>query len=494
MNCALASHDGNVQLPRKRKSEPRESFMSGKKSDCLGHGGRLACRYSRIFEQGRHRERSAWPRFGCQASAKKLLLAIFRPMHFHPYFNLRNQMAKFAPFQDVREIARSMSPNQFRSFFLETVAEKMQKAQPGSEANELFDRFCALSAEQIWVDIDRPFYNIWPIAENLAHGVKLDLPFSAVEIPFNSLVLRFAVSHEPHNLTSAMLFWPKEWPGTSKFVTVFCYFSGSMDRLTFRYEYDPSENVENWLQRIASDSDNPKWRSMTQDYKNANPNAASLMVRLVVFIGLLANDHDMITPVVLSKDRAQYDASEDENVKTWMEKRAMRKLGRGFDVGKKLQAERDASPHWRNPHLCLFWTGPGRTKPVIKMRSGAVVQKVSMAAVPTGYLGPERADEDMLSGTFIYFAEAVGQERIKIGKADNPEARIMQLQTGSAVQLRLLGVLADDPSKEAALHAAFAKDGIQGEWFHASTELREFIAKYAELRASAGPSPCPHIP
>jgi hypothetical protein len=121
-----------------------------------------------------------------------------------------------------------------------------------------------------------------------------------------------------------------------------------------------------------------------------------VIVRVVAFIGLLSRDTDMITPVVLSKDATKHDTTTDLAVKEWIENRAARKLGRGFDVGKKLTAERETSPHWRNPHLALFWTGPGRTKPIIQMRRGAVVQSVSMADVPTGYLGLETAADDKL--------------------------------------------------------------------------------------------------
>jgi hypothetical protein len=80
--------------------------------------------------------------------------------------------------------------------------------------------------------------------------------------------------------------------------------------------------------------------------------------------------------------------------------------------------------------------------------------------------------------TYIYFVEAVGQDRIKIGKADDPETRVRQLQTGSAVELRLLAVTLGQPSLEAELHAAFANDRIQGEWFRASNELRDYIARF----------------
>ncbi len=404
-------------------------------------------------------------------------------MQFHEYVNLRNQMAKFGHNDQARSIGKSMKPDEFRSFYLERVAEEMKRARPGRESHELLHRCIALSGEQTWADHDRPFYNVWPIAEDLARNVKLDLPFSAIEIPFDSLVLRFARGHEPHNVTTAMIFWPRDWPNTSPNINVVCYFAGTMDRLTFRYDYEPDEDVENWLERLVSDSETSEWRSMGQAYRNANSNTAPLMVRLVVFIGLLANDRDMITPVVLAKDRTKYEGTSDQDAKEWIEKRAVRKLGRGFDVGKQLQAQKEASPHWRNPHLCLFWTGPGREKPVIRMRSGAVVQKVSMATVPTGYLGPERETEELEDQTYIYFAEAVGQDRIKIGKADNPEDRLKQLQTGSPVELRLLGVIADKASRETDIHALFDQDRIQGEWFNASPDLRRYIAEFADKNA-----------
>jgi hypothetical protein len=403
-------------------------------------------------------------------------------MHFHDDATLRNQLTRFGHNEEVRRNSKRMTSEEFRSFFLNRIAEEMPRSSPGSQSLQLLEKAIALEAEETWVRKQRPFYNVWPIAEHLARDVRLDLPVSAVEIPFEAMLLRFALGHEPYSVTTAMLFWPKNRPNVRPNVNVQCYFPGTMDRLTFRYDYDPQDTVEAWLEKMGSDTQTSEWRSMEQTYKHADPSAAPLMVRLVVFIGLLANNQDMITPIVLAKDRTQYESTNEKSVKEWLEKRAIRKIGRGFDVGKQLQAERDSSPHWRNPHLCLFWTGPGRTKPVIRMRSGSVVQRVGMASVPTGYLGPERQEEDAESGTFVYFAEAVGQERIKIGRADNPEARVTQLQTGSAVELRLLGVVAGPSSLEAELHAAFANDRIQGEWFHATAELREYISRVAQSK------------
>jgi hypothetical protein len=116
-------------------------------------------------------------------------------------------------------------------------------------------------------------------------------------------------------------------------------------------------------------------------------------VRLFVFVGLLSHNDGLITPIVLAKDQERYTETDDPDVRKRSQDRAARRAGRGFDVGKSLQLEREQSPHWRNPHLCLFWTGTGRTTPIIKMRSGAVIQRSSMAEVPTGYLGPEIENE-----------------------------------------------------------------------------------------------------
>lgn len=77
--------------------------------------------------------------------------------------------------------------------------------------------------------------------------------------------------------------------------------------------------------------------------------------------------------------------------------------------------------------------------------------------------------------SWVYFIEAVGLERIKIGKANNPEARLAGLQTGSPVPLRLLGKIPGGHALEKKLHGEFASLWMDGEWFHATKELRNYI-------------------
>ena len=73
--------------------------------------------------------------------------------------------------------------------------------------------------EQGWVELDRPFYNVWPVTVSLAKSVALNLPFSSVTFPFEFLVLRFAVGQEPHSVGCVMMRWEK----TRRLFTLDCH-------------------------------------------------------------------------------------------------------------------------------------------------------------------------------------------------------------------------------------------------------------------------------
>lgn len=68
---------------------------------------------------------------------------------------------------------------------------------------------------------------------------------------------------------------------------------------------------------------------------------------------------------------------------------------------------------------------------------------------------------------YVYFIEAVGLNRVKIGIANDPRKRLATLQVGSPVELRLLSVLKVDlaPEWERDFHKRFAQHRLHGEWF-----------------------------
>ena len=77
---------------------------------------------------------------------------------------------------------------------------------------------------------------------------------------------------------------------------------------------------------------------------------------------------------------------------------------------------------------------------------------------------------------FVYFIEAVGVDRIKIGYSDNPEQRIKQLLTGSAVSLEMRATMPGSQTTEKELHQRFAHLRIENEWFNFTDEIRQYMA------------------
>lgn len=64
---------------------------------------------------------------------------------------------------------------------------------------------------------------------------------------------------------------------------------------------------------------------------------------------------------------------------------------------------------------------------------------------------------------------------VKIGCASDPEARLLQLQTGSPYPLRLLGYVPGGEKLERELHKKYAHLHMQGEWFRATLEFEHEI-------------------
>lgn len=76
----------------------------------------------------------------------------------------------------------------------------------------------------------------------------------------------------------------------------------------------------------------------------------------------------------------------------------------------------------------------------------------------------------------VYFIEAEGTGRIKIGVSKDPLSRLRTLQTGSPSPLRLIATAFGGYAKEAELHQRFEDARIDGEWFYATAPLLNHIA------------------
>lgn len=64
---------------------------------------------------------------------------------------------------------------------------------------------------------------------------------------------------------------------------------------------------------------------------------------------------------------------------------------------------------------------------------------------------------------------------IKIGRSNTPRKRMADLQAANGHKLKLVKVLRDRGSEEAAIHAAVQQWRRNGEWFHDTFECRDIL-------------------
>lgn len=79
------------------------------------------------------------------------------------------------------------------------------------------------------------------------------------------------------------------------------------------------------------------------------------------------------------------------------------------------------------------------------------------------------------TGDIVYFLRA--GDFIKIGKATGtPDSRISQLKTGCPFPIEVAATMIGGYDVERSLHKRFAAIRAHGEWFHAASDLLEFIS------------------
>jgi len=91
-----------------------------------------------------------------------------------------------------------------------------------------------------------------------------------------------------------------------------------------------------------------------------------------------------------------------------------------------------------------------------KMDSDQIFKKI---------LEAQRKSKLERKGDSLYFVQARGTGRIKIGRSKNPKRRLQSLQTGNAKELRLIASLEGLGWRERDLHERLREWRVSGEWF-----------------------------
>lgn len=76
----------------------------------------------------------------------------------------------------------------------------------------------------------------------------------------------------------------------------------------------------------------------------------------------------------------------------------------------------------------------------------------------------------------VYFAGDLDQGYVKVGFSCKVEWRMAGIQTGCPFKVKLFGVIQAPQRVERALHRYLQPWRSQGEWFHASPEVKEVVA------------------
>ena len=331
-------------------------------------------------------------------------------MQFWDFFT-HFQWAKAQP--ELRRELKSMDAAAFYAWYFDQM-NRRALASTGRVLEQI-DPFtpALLTLEREWTLAGRPYYKLWPSLLPALSRLKMDADASLFRLPLDQLLLRFPKNENP-----------LEWEhGGRKWVVraVLCENTRLVRdarpgaaSLLVREGQEPPDTVRGltfWIDagedldggQASGDSPNSIRRLMykhlvcqeghsiewsfekipahiSTDIGLVYPNEIlHAVARIVCTLCLMADDPQVVEPVVLKDDEAKYERSQDIS----LVEKARRRGNYGWHVGRAIEV----SPHVRAAcPAALYWTGEGRKIPKIRFRRGSIVHRRKFAEVPTGFL------------------------------------------------------------------------------------------------------------
>jgi hypothetical protein len=266
-------------------------------------------------------------------------------------------------FQEERERDSRIT----KDVFIDRIHRRLLETPSRDEISELF----GFSEECRWTQNRRPYFNVFPalfgkLQSVSLRGVGTDVFIRAMaNLSLETLLVRSSASTGCMGCLVSTI--------TGKGLMLKFYLKsgdGELQNLVITSESrgPDSNDFGLYAERIGLDNDVPE--------------IAQFLSVVLGSLLLDVEDRSLVNPVLLNKDLPKLSRiGEVEAID-----RAKRRGVIGWDLGRSLESV-CRSAHYRNAHLCLFRTGPGRSTPVIKFRSGAFVKPTNRISVPTGYLG-----------------------------------------------------------------------------------------------------------
>ncbi|MCK9459548.1 MAG: hypothetical protein M0R80_07910 [Proteobacteria bacterium] len=249
-------------------------------------------------------------------------------------------------------------------------------------------------AEANWLKADRPFYNVWPKIIPMLIRLNLNkIDTSWVRPPLSELCIRLPERDNPlgfeykqqqyfvRTILIADALIGTSLAGSSRGVCIWLDFGEVETQMVcgvpisapihnyYMFQCTEGVSVQEEIEKLPPDPG--------LSYGVQIPHTLVLdCIRLICTLCFLGNTPQLITPDVLADDFLKF-----ENTGDWKYvEKARRRHKYGWNVGKHIEV----NPHWRRPHLALYWVGKGRTIPEILPRKGALIHKELVDKVPTG--------------------------------------------------------------------------------------------------------------
>jgi hypothetical protein len=225
--------------------------------------------------------------------------------------------------------------------------------------------------ECLWMEARAPYYNVYPVVIEAMKNTTLDIPVGAFRLPLASpILLRFAKGHEP-----------TAW-GKVRSILACEHSSGDGYRGVALCVYHGDSRCDHTLIRVPLYPDTYKLEAILSNCDATGPvenaqEGCKACIKTLLSICLMADDPELVTPEVLSKDLPRFLQTGEQSLID----RAVRRGKYGFSVGARLTVD----PHFRRPHFAIRWCESGRRVPKIRPIKGCIVHRQQAIKVPTGH-------------------------------------------------------------------------------------------------------------
>jgi len=272
-------------------------------------------------------------------------------------------------------------PKQSWQEFYDYATELSLQNEDGTSYNQFL-------TELFWYEDRRPYYCVWPAITGILTKISLDIDSGLIRPPMRVLCVRipkeknrlsWQVGTDEHCVRSILLAEAnvRHEAGLTLWINCGEEISGTPIHFFKNFRLTHGRTVEDGVRGLPYHESAKVGLQLPRDIEES-------CVRLAITLCLLDKNPELIVPDVLSKDLQKWQDTQDQKFVD----RAIRRGKYGWHVGRDVEVV----PHVRRPHPALFWTGAGRTVPIVKLRRGSIVHRDTIRRLPTGHMKDEETE------------------------------------------------------------------------------------------------------